>query len=99
MAQQGMVLVRHEEEWRIAVYADREAVDEARNATDRRAKPPDQSEDQERFPTDSEILRWTIHGLPSPTRHNLKLPPAGVTHSHHEGNVVDRSRNCLAVST
>jgi hypothetical protein len=45
MAQQGMLFVRHEEEWRIVVYADREAVDEARKALDRWTNPPDQSDD------------------------------------------------------
>ncbi len=45
MAQQGMVFVRHEEEWQIVVYADREAVDEARKALDRWTKPSEQSDD------------------------------------------------------
>jgi hypothetical protein len=35
MAEQGMVFVRHKEEWRIVMYEDPEAVDEARKALDR----------------------------------------------------------------
>ncbi|MBW4039117.1 MAG: hypothetical protein HIU91_09625 [Acidobacteria bacterium] len=40
MAQQGLVFVRHEEEWRIVMYDDREAAEEAQKALDRWTKPP-----------------------------------------------------------
>jgi len=40
-----MVFVRHKEEWRIVMYEDREAIDEARKALDRWTKPPGQWED------------------------------------------------------
>ncbi|HEY5212046.1 MAG TPA: hypothetical protein VIJ38_03395, partial [Acidobacteriaceae bacterium] len=45
MAQQGMVFVRHEEEWRIVMCEDPEAVDEARKALERWTKPSEQTDD------------------------------------------------------
>jgi hypothetical protein len=40
MAQHGLVFVRHEDEWRVVMYEDREAVEEARKALGRWINPP-----------------------------------------------------------
>jgi hypothetical protein len=40
MSQCGLVFVRHDEEWRIVMYEDREAIDAARKALQRWTKTP-----------------------------------------------------------
>jgi hypothetical protein len=40
MAQCGLVFVRHEEEWRIVMYEEREAIDEAKKALQQWTNPP-----------------------------------------------------------
>jgi len=44
MSQYGLVFTKHEEEWRIVMYEDREAMEEARKALDRWTKPPEPQE-------------------------------------------------------
>jgi len=44
MSQCGLVFTKHEEEWRIVMYEDREAMEEARKALDRWTKPPEPQE-------------------------------------------------------
>jgi hypothetical protein len=41
MSQCGLVFARHEEEWRIVMYEEQEAIDEAREALRRWTKPPE----------------------------------------------------------
>jgi hypothetical protein len=41
MSQCGLVFARHEEEWRIVMYEEQEAIDEARAALRRWTKPPE----------------------------------------------------------
>jgi len=46
MGQCGMVFARHEEEWRVVMYEDREAVEEARQALHRWTDPPDEKAEE-----------------------------------------------------
>jgi len=46
MAQCGLVFARHEEEWRVVMYEDREAVEEARQALHRWTDPPDEKAEE-----------------------------------------------------
>ena len=41
MSQCGLVFARHEEEWRIVMYEEREAIDEARKVLRGWTKPPE----------------------------------------------------------
>jgi hypothetical protein len=45
IAQEGLVFVRHGEEWRIVMYEDPEAAEEARKALDRWTRPREPSDD------------------------------------------------------
>ena len=45
MGQCGLVFVRHEEEWRIVMYEEREAIEEARQALQRWTNPPKPQEE------------------------------------------------------
>jgi hypothetical protein len=41
MSQCGLVFVRHKDEWRIVMYEEQEAIDEARKALRRSIEPPE----------------------------------------------------------
>jgi hypothetical protein len=47
MAQCGLVFAKHEEEWRIVMYEESEAIEEARRALQRWTNPPDEQAEED----------------------------------------------------
>jgi hypothetical protein len=45
MSQSGLVFVRHEDEWRVVMYENQEAMDEARKALERWTTPCEAQDD------------------------------------------------------